>query len=130
MTGNGYKRVEKSSDSNLGSGDRAFESHWTNRKTMLLPEGRNAFSLPGSVIYGALDHLYNRRFMRSITRDVRRNQDVVLVAYADIQFVDANYHIIGVVGGRLAAIQIAALLLSIFPTEKALKKNFNADGTK
>jgi uncharacterized membrane protein len=49
---------------------------------------------------------------------------------ANIPFYGSSDDTIGVVGGILVAIQIAALVLSIFPTERALKKNFNADGTK
>lgn len=37
---------------------------------------------------------------------------------------------IGIVGGILVTIQVIIMVASIFPTEKALKRNFNEDGTK
>lgn len=36
---------------------------------------------------------------------------------------------IGVAGGILVTIQCIILIVSIYPTEKALRKNFNDDGT-
>jgi putative membrane protein len=36
---------------------------------------------------------------------------------------------IGVAGGILVTIQCIILIVSVYPTEKALRKNFNDDGT-
>ena len=37
---------------------------------------------------------------------------------------------IGVAGGILVTIQCIILIVSIYPTEKALQKHFNDDGTR
>ncbi len=42
----------------------------------------------------------------------------------------ASEDVIGIVGGVLVTIQMIVLIGSIFPTEKALKKEFNSDGTR
>lgn len=43
---------------------------------------------------------------------------------------NSNENTIGIVGGILVTIQCIILIVSIYPTEKALKKNFNDDGTR
>lgn len=47
-----------------------------------------------------------------------------------IPFYNSNENIIGTVAMILMTIQVIALLVSIIPTELALKKNFNDDGTR
>ena len=37
---------------------------------------------------------------------------------------------IGIAGGILVTIQCILMIVSIYPTEKALKKHFNEDGTR
>lgn len=43
---------------------------------------------------------------------------------------NSNENTIGIVGGILVTIQCIILVVSIYPTEKALKKHFNDDGTR
>ena len=43
---------------------------------------------------------------------------------------NSNENTIGSVGGILVTIQCIILVVSIYPTEKALKKHFNDDGTR
>ena len=49
---------------------------------------------------------------------------------AQIPFYNSSYDTIGIVGGIIVAVQVVALLISIIPTEIALKKNFFDDGTR
>lgn len=41
-----------------------------------------------------------------------------------------NENIIGIVGGIICAVQTIILISSIYPTEKALKSNFDKDGNR
>ena len=45
-------------------------------------------------------------------------------------FFNSDDNMIGVVGGILCTIQCVILIISIFPTERALKRNFTDDGTR
>ena len=45
-------------------------------------------------------------------------------------FYNSDDNVIGVVGGILCTIQCVILIISIFPTERALKRNFTDDGTR
>lgn len=47
-----------------------------------------------------------------------------------IPFYEADDNTIGLLGGILVTIQIIILIASIFPTEKALKRNFTDDGIR
>ena len=47
-----------------------------------------------------------------------------------IPFYRSDEETIGIVGIILVTIQVIILLVSIFPTENALKKSFNVDGTR
>ena len=47
-----------------------------------------------------------------------------------IPFFHSDENIIGIVGGIVAAVQCVIMLASVFLTEHALKKTFNADGTR
>lgn len=47
-----------------------------------------------------------------------------------IPFYEADDNTIGAAGGILATIQVIILIASIFPTERALKRNFTDDGTR
>lgn len=47
-----------------------------------------------------------------------------------VPFYNSNEDVIGVVGSVLCMIQLVALIVAIFPTEKALKNTFNDDGTR
>ncbi len=47
-----------------------------------------------------------------------------------LPFLDKNENIVGTVGGILCMVQCAVLILSIFPVERALKANFNRDGSR
>lgn len=42
----------------------------------------------------------------------------------------SNENTIGIAGGILVTIQCIVLIVSIYPTEKALKKHFNDDETR
>lgn len=50
--------------------------------------------------------------------------------FIQIPFLHSSDHMIGVVGGIICTIQCIILIISIFPTEKALKKTFFEDGTR
>ncbi len=45
-------------------------------------------------------------------------------------FIGGGEDTIGVVGGAVVMLQTAVLVISIFPTEKALKKNFDENGNR
>lgn len=47
-----------------------------------------------------------------------------------IPFFERSEDVIGIVGGIICMIQVVILIASIFPTEAALKKTFNDDGTR
>ena len=47
-----------------------------------------------------------------------------------IPFYGTEDNVIGVAGGILATIQVIILIASIFPTERALKRNFTDDGIR
>ena len=47
-----------------------------------------------------------------------------------IPFYKTDDNTIGVVGGILATMQVVILIASIFPTERALKRNFTDDGIR
>lgn len=47
-----------------------------------------------------------------------------------IPFYNSNEDTIGIVATVVMTIQLIVLIISIFPTEKALKKTFNDDGTR
>lgn len=47
-----------------------------------------------------------------------------------LPFLDKNENIVGTAGGILCMVQCAVLILSIFPVERALKANFNRDGSR
>ena len=49
---------------------------------------------------------------------------------AQIPFYNGTYEIIGIVGAIVVAVQCAILILSVIPTEIALKKVFPDDGTR
>lgn len=45
-------------------------------------------------------------------------------------FIEKNENIVGTAGGILCAVQTIILIGSIYPTEKALKDNFDKDGNR
>lgn len=47
-----------------------------------------------------------------------------------IPFFESSEDVIGIVGGIICMIQVVILIASIFPTEAALKKTLNDDGTR
>jgi len=47
-----------------------------------------------------------------------------------LPFSHSNENVVGVVGAILCMVQVFVLIASIFPTEAALKKTFNEDGTR
>ena len=49
---------------------------------------------------------------------------------AQIPFFNSSYKTIGIVGAIVVSVQCLILIASIFPTESALKKTFNDDGTR
>ena len=51
-------------------------------------------------------------------------------ALIHIPFYQSNEKTIGIIGGILVTIQCIVLIVSIFPTESALKRTFNDDGTR
>lgn len=55
---------------------------------------------------------------------------LVLSMLIQIPLVHSGEKTIGIVGGVLCSVQCVVLILSIFPVERALKKNFNKDGTR
>ncbi len=51
------------------------------------------------------------------------------IIHIPLYFVD-NEDVLAISGLILTMIQLIVLILSVIPTEKALKENFNADGTR
>ena len=55
---------------------------------------------------------------------------IIPSALINIPLYHRDENMIGVAGGILTTIQCIILIVSIYPTEKALKKHFNDDGTR
>jgi len=55
---------------------------------------------------------------------------LVLSIIVQLPFVKATENQVGVVGAIICTVQCLVLIASIFPTEKALKRNFKEDGTR
>ena len=55
---------------------------------------------------------------------------LALSVLIQIPFFHSKEHIIGIVGAVLCTIQVIVLVVSIFPTETALKKEFFEDGKR
>ena len=55
---------------------------------------------------------------------------MILTALLYIPLYQSNDHTIGIAGVVLITIQCTVLIISIYPTEKALKEHFNDDGTR
>lgn len=55
---------------------------------------------------------------------------IVPSALIHIPLYHSDENTIGMVGGILVTIQCIILIVSIYPTEKALKKHFNDDGIR
>ena len=55
---------------------------------------------------------------------------LVFSVIIQLPFLDKNENIVGTAGGILCMVQCAVLILSIFPVERALKANFNRDGSR
>ena len=55
---------------------------------------------------------------------------IIPSALVHIPLYHSDENTIGVAGGILVTIQCIILIVSIYPTEQALKKNFNDDGTR
>ena len=51
-------------------------------------------------------------------------------ALVQVPFFKSSYEVIGIAGAITVAVQIVILLISIIPTETALKKTFLDDGTR
>ena len=45
-------------------------------------------------------------------------------------FINQDIDVVGIAGGIIEGIQVGVLLISIFPTEKALKKTFDENGNR
>lgn len=45
-------------------------------------------------------------------------------------FINQNIDVVGIAGGIIEGIQVVVLLISIYPTEKALKKTFDENGNR
>lgn len=55
---------------------------------------------------------------------------MILTALMYIPLYQSNDNMIGIAGVVLITIQCTVLIISIYPTEKALKDHFNDDGTR
>lgn len=55
---------------------------------------------------------------------------MILTALMYISLYQGNDNMIGIAGVVLITIQCTVLIISIYPTEKALKEHFNDDGTR
>ena len=55
---------------------------------------------------------------------------MILTALMYIPLYQSNDNMIGIAGVVLITIQCTVLIISIYPTEKALKEHFNDDGTR
>ena len=49
---------------------------------------------------------------------------------AQIPFFNSSEDVVGIIGAIICILQLVILIASIFPTETALKKTFNDDGTR
>lgn len=55
---------------------------------------------------------------------------LILSIAVQLPFLHSNDDIVSIAGGILCTVQIIVLLASIIPVERALKQNFNPDGTR
>lgn len=55
---------------------------------------------------------------------------MILTVLMYIPLYQGNDNMIGIAGTALITIQCTVLIISIYPTEKALKEHFNDDGTR
>lgn len=55
---------------------------------------------------------------------------MILTALMYIPLYQGNDNMVGIAGVVLITIQCTVLIISIYPTEKALKEHFNDDGTR
>ena len=55
---------------------------------------------------------------------------MILTALMYIPLYQGNDNMVGIAGNVLITIQCIVLIISIYPTEKALKEHFNDDGTR
>ena len=55
---------------------------------------------------------------------------MILTALMYIPLYQGNDNMVGIAGNVLITIQCTVLIISIYPTEKALKEHFNDDGTR
>ena len=55
---------------------------------------------------------------------------MILTAVMYIPLYQGNDNMVGIAGVDLITIQCTVLIISIYPTEKALKEHFNDDGTR
>ena len=60
-------------------------------------------------------------------KQVGRVGSKILLLYATFEIVASAF---GIAGGIIEGIQVVVLLISIFPTEKALKKTFDENGNR
>lgn len=55
---------------------------------------------------------------------------LIVSVLAQLPFIHSSEDVSGVVAGVISTLQVCILVLSIFPTERALKKTFYDDGTR
>lgn len=55
---------------------------------------------------------------------------LIVSVLAQLPFMHSSEDVSGVVAGVISTLQVCILVLSIFPTERALKKTFYDDGTR
>ena len=55
---------------------------------------------------------------------------LIVSILAQLPFMHSSEDVSGVVAGVISTLQVCILVLSIFPTERALKKTFYDDGTR
>ena len=55
---------------------------------------------------------------------------LIVSVLAQLPFMHSSEDVSGVVAGVISTLQVCVLVLSIFPTERALKKTFYDDGTR
>lgn len=55
---------------------------------------------------------------------------LILSAIIQILFIYSSYEYFGIVAMYIEAVQVAVIVISIIPVEKALKRNFDDDGVK
>ena len=65
-----------------------------------------------------------------IVKIIIEKEALIPSVVVQIPFFNSNEDVIGIIGAIICTVQVVILIASIFPTEAALKKTFNDDGSR